>query len=45
MDIEQAVSMTPEQRIVIAKILRDRAYPGPNKDVREWRQPQQESTD
>ena len=39
-DIEQQVSMTPEQRMEIAKVLRDRAYPVQNKDVREWHRSQ-----
>ena len=34
-DIQQQVSMTPQQRLDAAKVLRDRAYPPPTKDVRE----------
>lgn len=34
-DIEQHVSMTPEERLRASKVLRDRAYPNA-KDVREW---------
>ena len=36
-DIEQHVSMTPEQRLRAARELKDRAYPSNAKDVREWR--------
>jgi hypothetical protein len=33
-DIQQQVSMTPEQRLAAAKVLRDRAYPSDTKDIR-----------
>lgn len=36
-DIEQHVSMTPEERLRVARVLRDRAYPDA-KDVRECHQ-------
>jgi hypothetical protein len=35
-DIEQQVSMTPEQRLRAARQLKDRAYPRDAKDVRAW---------
>ena len=35
-DIQQQVSMTPQERARVAQVLRERAYPGKNKDVREW---------
>jgi hypothetical protein len=35
-DIEQHVSMTPNQRLRAAKILRERVYGKNVKDVREW---------
>ena len=34
-DIEQHVSMTPEERLRAARVLKDRAYPQDSKDVRE----------
>jgi hypothetical protein len=34
-DIQQQVSMTPQQRLDAAKVLRDRTYPPLTKDVRE----------
>jgi hypothetical protein len=34
-DVDQHVSMTPEERMRAAKTLKDRAYPNA-KDVREW---------
>ena len=34
-DIEQSTSMTPEQRLRAARVLKDRAYPSDSKDVRE----------
>ena len=34
-DIEQHVSMTPEERLRAARVLKDRAYPHDSKDVRE----------
>jgi len=36
-DQTQQKSMTPEERMRIAKALRDRFYPHPRKDLREWR--------
>jgi hypothetical protein len=33
-DIEQAVAMTPEERLAAAKVLRDRFYPPDSPDVR-----------
>lgn len=33
-DIQQQVSMTPQQRLAAAKVLRDRVYPANAKDVR-----------
>lgn len=33
-DIEQHVSMTPEERLRAARILKDRVYPPDSKDVR-----------
>jgi hypothetical protein len=33
-DIQQQVSMTPQQRLAAAKELRDRVYPADAKDVR-----------
>ena len=35
-DIEQQISMTPEQRLRAARELKDRAYPHDAKDVRAW---------
>ncbi len=34
-DIEQHVSMAPEERLRAARVLKDRAYPRDSKDVRE----------
>ncbi len=33
-DIEQAISMSPEERLAAAKVLRDRFYPSDAPDVR-----------
>ena len=33
-DVLQQVKMTPRQRMRIARILKERAYPGKTKDVR-----------
>lgn len=38
-DIEQHVSMTPEERQRAARTLKERAYPGVRKDVRECHRP------
>ena len=35
-DIEQNVSMTPEERLRAARQLKDRAFPLDAKDVRAW---------
>ncbi len=35
-DIEQHVSMSPEQRLRAARELKDRAFPSDAKDVRAW---------
>lgn len=35
-DIEQHVSMTPEQRQAVARTLKRRAFPADVKDVRAW---------
>ncbi|HUF49863.1 MAG TPA: hypothetical protein VMN60_03460 [Longimicrobiales bacterium] len=35
-DVEQHVSMTPEQRLRVARMLKDRVYPRDAKDVRAW---------
>jgi len=35
-DIRQQLAMTPAQRMLVAKVLRQRAYPAGSKDVREW---------
>jgi hypothetical protein len=35
-DVEQHVSMTPNQRMLAAKVLRERVYGKNAKDVREW---------
>jgi len=35
-DQAQQRAMTPEQRMRIAKALRDRFFPYPRKDLREW---------
>jgi hypothetical protein len=35
-DIEQHVTMTPEERLRAARALKDRAYPADAKDVRAW---------
>ncbi len=34
-DIEQHVSMTPEERLRAGRVLKDRAYPRDSRDVRE----------
>ena len=34
-DVQQQVSMTPEERLRAARMLKDRAYPHDSKDVRE----------
>ena len=36
-------SMTPDERMRIARELRDRVFPGKQPDVREWHRSQQES--
>lgn len=38
-DVQQNISLTPQERIRIAHALRRRAYPGPTKDVRECHRP------
>ena len=35
-DVEQQVSMTPEQRLRAARELKNRAFPAEAKDVRAW---------
>jgi hypothetical protein len=35
-DIEQQVSMTPEQRFRVAQVLKERVYPKDAKDIRAW---------
>ena len=35
-DIQQHIRMSPQERMRIARILKDRAYPPDSKDVREW---------
>jgi hypothetical protein len=35
-DIQQQLAMTPAQRMLVGKLLRQRAYPADSKDVREW---------
>jgi len=35
-DIEQHVSMSPEERQEVARILKRRAFPSDTKDVRAW---------
>ncbi len=35
-DIEQQVSMTPEERLRAARELKERAFPSDAKDVRAW---------
>ena len=35
-DIQQHIRMTPNERMEAAAELKRRAYPEPNKDVREW---------
>lgn len=35
-DVEQHVSMTPEERLRAARQLKDRAYPSDAEDVRAW---------
>lgn len=36
-DIEQHVAMSPEERLRVARVLKDRAYPRDAKDVRACR--------
>ncbi len=38
-DVEQQVSMTPQQRLAAARILKERAYPRGAKDVRACHRP------
>ncbi|HXV86832.1 MAG TPA: hypothetical protein VD793_09045 [Gemmatimonadales bacterium] len=35
-DVEQHVSMTPDERLRAARVLKDRAYSPDAKDVRAW---------
>ena len=35
-DIKQQIEMTPQERMRAARALKDRAYPPPQPDVREW---------
>lgn len=35
-DVEQNIRMTPNERMQVASEIKRRAYPEPNKDVREW---------
>jgi hypothetical protein len=35
-DVEQHVSLTPEERLRIARTIKDRVYPRDAKDVRAW---------
>jgi len=35
-DVEQQLSMTPEERLRAARQLKDRVYPADAKDVRAW---------
>jgi len=39
-DVRQQVSMTPQERMRIARILKDRAFPRDAMDVREWHRSQ-----
>jgi hypothetical protein len=38
-DVAQHRSMTPEQRLEVARRLKERAFPANAKDVREWHRP------
>jgi hypothetical protein len=35
-DVEQHVTLTPEERLRIARTIKDRVYPRDAKDVRAW---------
>jgi hypothetical protein len=35
-EIQQHLSMTPQERMRAAKLLKERMFPGKNPDVREW---------
>jgi len=39
-DIQQQLTMSPAERMQVAKTLKARAFPAPNKDVREWHRDQ-----
>jgi hypothetical protein len=38
-DVEQQVSMSPEERLRAARVLKDRAFPADSKDVRACHRP------
>jgi hypothetical protein len=35
-DVEQHTSMTPQERLAVARKLKERVFPADAKDVREW---------
>lgn len=39
-DVQQQVRITPNERMRIAKALKDRAFPKPHIDIREWHRAQ-----
>jgi hypothetical protein len=39
-EIQQHLSMTPQERMRAAKLLKERMFPGKNPDVREWHRSQ-----
>lgn len=42
-DIQQHISMTPQERMRAAREIRDRMFPGKQPDVREWHRSQKGS--
>jgi hypothetical protein len=39
-EIQQHLSMTPQERMRAAKLLKERMFPGKNPDIREWHRSQ-----
>jgi hypothetical protein len=39
-DIRQQMAMTPQERMRVAKAIKERMFPGKNPDIREWHRTQ-----
>jgi hypothetical protein len=39
-EIQQHLAMTPQERMRVAKAIKERMFPGKNPDVREWHRSQ-----